>query len=70
MTHEFVTNLVWLVPLPPLIAFALIVLFTNKNKALSHTVAISAAFLSWLGAMIIFWNAVTTEHLGKDPFTS
>ena len=70
MTHEFVTNLVWLVPLPPLIAFALIVLFTNKNKALSHTVAISAAFLSWLGAMIIFWNAVTTEHFGEDPFTS
>ncbi len=68
MTHEFVTNLVWLVPLPPLLAFALIVLFTNKNKALSHTVAISAAFLSWLGSMIIFWSAVTTEHFGKEPF--
>lgn len=54
MTHEFVTSLVWLIPLPPLLAFALIVLFTNKNKALSHTVAISAAFLSWLGAMIVF----------------
>jgi NADH-quinone oxidoreductase subunit L len=68
MTHEFVTNLVWLVPLPPLLAFALIVLFTNKNKALSHTVAISAAFLSWLGSMIIFWTAITTEHFGKEPF--
>jgi NADH-quinone oxidoreductase subunit L len=70
MTHEFVTKLVWLVPLPPLIAFALIVLFTNKSKVLSHTVAISAAFLSWLGAMIIFWNAINTEHFGKNPFTS
>jgi NADH-quinone oxidoreductase subunit L len=70
MTHEFVTNLVWLVPLPPLLAFALIVLFTNKNKALSHSVAVGAAFLSWLGAMIVFWNAVTTEHFGKEPFTS
>jgi len=68
MTHEFVTNLVWLVPLPPLLAFALIVLFTNKNKALSHTVAISAAFLSWLGSMIIFWTAINTEHFGKEPF--
>jgi len=68
MTHEFVTNLVWMVPLPPLLAFALIVLFTNKNKALSHTVAISAAFLSWLGSMIIFWTAVNTEHFGKEPF--
>jgi NADH-quinone oxidoreductase subunit L len=70
MTHEFVTNLVWLIPLPPLISFALIVLFTNRNKALSHTVAIGAAFLSWLGAMIVFWSAVTTEHFGKEPFTS
>ena len=70
MTHEFVTSLVWLIPLPPLLAFALIVLFTNKNKALSHTVAISAAFLSWLGAMIVFWNAVKVEHFGEHPFAS
>lgn len=70
MTHEFVTKLVWLVPLPPLIAFALIVLFTNKSKVLSHTVAISAAFLSWLGAMYIFYKAVTTEHFGLEPFAS
>ncbi len=70
MTHEFVTSLVWLIPLPPLLAFALIVLFTNKNKALSHTVAISAAFLSWLGAMIVFWNAVKIEHFGEEPFAS
>src|SRR5512133_908020 len=70
MTHEFVTNLVWLVPLPPLIAFALIVLFTNKSKVLSHTVAISAAFLSWLGSMIIFWTAINNEHFGKEPFAS
>jgi NADH-quinone oxidoreductase subunit L len=70
MTHEFSAILVWLIPLPPLLAFALIVLFTNKNKALSHTVAISAAFLSWLGAMVVFWNAIHTENFGKDPFVS
>ncbi len=70
MTHEFVTSLVWLIPLPPLLAFAIIVLFTNKNKALSHTVAISAAFLSWLGAMIVFWNAIKVEHFGEHPFAS
>jgi NADH-quinone oxidoreductase subunit L len=52
------------------LAFALIVLFTNKNKALSHTVAISAAFLSWLGAMIVFWNAIKVEHFGEHPFAS
>ncbi|MBP6210976.1 MAG: NADH-quinone oxidoreductase subunit L [Anaerolineales bacterium] len=48
-------------------AFALIVLFTNKSKALSHTVAISAAFLSWLGSMLVFYTAVTTEHFGEHP---
>ncbi len=70
MTHEFVTGLVWLIPLPPLLAFALIVLFTNKSKALSHTVAISAAFLSFVGAMIVFWNAVKVEHFGEHPFAA
>jgi NADH-quinone oxidoreductase subunit L len=63
-----IETLVWLIPLPPLLAFFLIILFTNKNKALSHTVAISAAFLSWLGSMIIFWTAINTEHFGKEPF--
>ncbi len=67
MTTE---NLIWLIPLPPLISFALIVLFTNKNKALSHTVAISAAFLSWLGAMIVFVRALGVEHFGEHPFAS
>ena len=70
MTHEFVTNLVWLIPLPPLLAFVLIVLFTNKNKALSHTVAISAASLSFLGSMYVFYNAVITEHFGEHPFAA
>jgi len=60
MTHEFVTNLVWLIPLPPVIAFALIVLFTNKSKALSHTVAISAAFL--------FPWAVSLHEIGASGF--
>ncbi len=67
MTTE---NLIWLIPLPPLISFALITLFTNKNKALSHTVAIGAAFLSWLGSMIVFFHAAGAEHLGAHPFES
>jgi NADH-quinone oxidoreductase subunit L len=70
MTHELLNTLIWLIPLPPLLAFFLIVLFTNKNKALSHSIAVGAAFLSWLGAMIVFYNAVTTEHLGEHPFGS
>ncbi len=65
MTTE---TLIWLIPLPPVLAFFLIVLFTNKNKALSHTLGVGAAGLSWLGSMIVFWNALQVEHLGEHPF--
>jgi len=67
MTTEL---LIWLIPLPPALAFFLIVLFTNKNKALSHTVGVGAAFLSWVGAMIVFVRALGVEHLAEHPFAS
>jgi NADH-quinone oxidoreductase subunit L len=67
MTTE---TLVWLIPLPPVLAFFLIVLFTNKNEALSHTLAVGGAFLSWLGSMIVFARALGVEHLGEHPFES
>jgi NADH-quinone oxidoreductase subunit L len=41
-----ITTLIWLLPLPPLLAFFLIVLFTNRSKVLSHTLAVGAALLS------------------------
>ena len=63
-------TLIWLIPLPPVLAFFLIVLFTNKNKALSHTVGVGAAALSWLGSMVVFFRAIGVEHLGEHPFTS
>jgi len=64
MTTE---TLIWLIPLPPLLAFFLIVLLTNRNKTLSHTIAVGAAFLSWLGSMIVFVAAIGTDHLGEHP---
>lgn len=67
MTTELIT---WLIPLPPLLAFFLIVLFTNRSKGLSHTIAVGAAFLSWLGSMVVFFRAIQAEHLGKNPFIS
>jgi NADH-quinone oxidoreductase subunit L len=72
ITGAFMTieSLIWLIPLPPILAFFLIVLFTNRNKVLSHSVAIGAAFLSWLGGMIVFLNAIGVHELGKEPFTS
>ncbi|MCC6301055.1 MAG: NADH-quinone oxidoreductase subunit L [Anaerolineales bacterium] len=67
MTTE---SLIWLIPLPPVLAFFLIVLFTNRSKALSHTIAIGAACLSWIGSMIVFVRALRVEHLGERPFES
>jgi NADH-quinone oxidoreductase subunit L len=67
MTTE---TLIWLIPLPPVLAFFVIVLFTNRSKALSHTVAVGAALLSWLGSMIVFVRALAVEHLGEHPFES
>jgi NADH-quinone oxidoreductase subunit L len=62
MTTEL---LIWLLPLPPLLAFFLIVLFTNKNKALSHSIAIGAALLSFAGSMVVFFRAVAIDHFGE-----
>ena len=67
MTTE---TLIWLIPLPPLLAFFLIVLFANRSKALSHTIAITAALLSWAGSMVVFWRALQVDHFGEHPFVS
>ena len=63
-------TLLWLIPLPPLLAFFLIVLFTNKSKALSHTIGVGAAALSWLGSMVIFFQAIGIDHFGEKIFKS
>jgi NADH-quinone oxidoreductase subunit L len=62
------TTLIWLIPLPPVLAFALIILFTNRSKALSHSIAVGAAFLSWLLSMVVFVRALGVENLGREPF--
>jgi len=63
-------TLIWLIPLPPVVAFFLIVLFTNRSRTLSHTIAVGAALLSWIGSMIVFVRAIGVEHLGEKPFES
>ena len=67
MTAE---TLIWLIPLPPLLAFGLIVLFTNRSKAWSHTIAIGGAAVSWLLSMIIFITAVGRSDLTHQPLRS
>lgn len=67
MTTE---TLIWLIPLPPLLAFFLIILFTNRNRTLSHVLAVGAALLSWAGSMVVFARALQVELLGETPFHS
>jgi NADH-quinone oxidoreductase subunit L len=64
------SSLIWLIPLPPLVAFVLIVLFTNRWKGLSHTIAIIGAGLSWLLSMFVFFYAIKVPELAKNPIIS
>ena len=59
--------LAFLVPLPPLLAFFLIVLLTNRRNRLSHRIAVGAMVLSWAMAMVIFGLAVSRGDLGQYP---
>jgi NADH-quinone oxidoreductase subunit L len=62
--------IIWLLPLPPLLAFFAIILFTNKNRTVSHSIAIGAAGFSWLGSMYVFIRAVGIPEFSKTVFTS
>ncbi len=62
--------LTWLIPLPPILAFFLIVLWANRNNRLSHTLAVGAMLISWGLAMTVFGMAITSEHLGQHPIVS
>ena len=64
------STLVWLLPAPPLLAFFLIILLTNRSKSLSHFLGIGAALLSFIGSMVIATLALQSGHLGEEPFTS
>jgi NADH-quinone oxidoreductase subunit L len=63
-------TLIWLIPVPPLLAFFLILLFTRRNNGLSHSIAVAAAATSWLLGMLVFVAAIGVEHLGEHPFES
>ncbi|HEX7621364.1 MAG TPA: NADH-quinone oxidoreductase subunit L [Anaerolineales bacterium] len=62
--------IIWMLPLPPLLSFFVIILFTNKRKSMSHGIAIGAAGLSWLGSMIIYIRALGVKEFGRHIFGS
>ncbi len=63
-------TLLWLIPLPPLLAFFLIVLFTNRSHTLSHILGVGAAILSWAAGLVVFFRSLQIEHLGEHPIES
>ena len=67
MTTEL---LIWLIPLPPLLAFGGITLFTNRSNTLSSWVGVGSAFLSWLMGLWVFFQSIGVEHFGEHPFES
>jgi NADH-quinone oxidoreductase subunit L len=66
LDHNFLVQLTWLIPVPPLLAFFLIVLFTNRSKGLSHTVAIGMMALSWIASWLVFFNVIGIKHFGVE----
>src|SRR5689334_15651768 len=65
-TIDQLHNLTWLIPLPPLLSFALIVLFANRSKVLSHTIAIGLMGLSWVMSWIVFFNSLGVHDFEHD----
>ena len=65
-----INTLIWLLPLPPLLAFFLIVLFANRSNLWSSIIGVGAALLSWAGAMVVFFNAIGVEGLAEHPLGS
>jgi len=65
-----INALIWFLPLPPILAFFLIVLVANRKNWISHTLAILAVLLTWAAGMVVFFQAIQTEHLALHPFES
>ncbi len=70
MPESTLNLLIWLIPVPPLLAFVCIVLFTNRFNRTSHWVALTGAGLSFAGSMVIFFKALGAEKLALNPFGS
>ncbi len=63
-------TLVWLIPLLPLAAFFIILLFTRHSKRLSDLVAVGAMLGMWAVAIVVLVAAIRTSHLGEHPIQS
>lgn len=54
----------WLIPVPPLISFVLIVLFTGRSKTTSQGIALISVLISW----ILGWGIYSRVAFGIEDF--
>jgi NADH-quinone oxidoreductase subunit L len=59
-------QMTWLIPVPPLAAFFLIVLFTNRSKGLSHAIALLSIAASWALSWSVFFNVIVLPEFGHE----
>ncbi|MDX1415649.1 MAG: NADH-quinone oxidoreductase subunit L [Candidatus Promineifilaceae bacterium] len=69
MTEQTLTTLTWLIPAGPLLAFFLIMLFTNRSRTLSWLIAWAGVFLALGLAWTVAINAIAMDahHLEEHP---
>lgn len=60
-------ELTWLVPLPPILAFVLIILWFNRSKELSSNIAIAGVGISLVLGWAISFVAFRDHHLAGHP---
>jgi len=65
--QEFILNLTWLIPVFPFLAFVVIILFTNQNNKLSHSLSIGSMVLSWLLGWAVVFSSLQIYHLSEHP---
>jgi NADH-quinone oxidoreductase subunit L len=58
----------WLIPVPPLLAFALIILFLGSSKRATHIVALAGVLTSWVLSWGMFLQARDTTEFGKVAY--
>ncbi len=56
-----------LIPIPPLVAFFLIVLFTTRSRTLTQILAIGSVAISWLMSLAMVFRAIQLKALGINP---
>lgn len=70
ISPENLRILVWVIPLPPLVAFFVILLFTRGSKLISDIVSIAAILLTWVLAIMVLLITVLIPELGHEPVTA